>query len=122
MLARRHVQWSAVRQVSDAVRKASAPGAPSLAARMSAIPRMVKASVSGEYDGASPVRLAALAAAAAYVVSPIDLLPEALLPVLGYVDDAVVLAWFAGALVQDTDDFLAWERRGKGTIPGERLR
>lgn len=121
-MPRRNVQWSAVRQVSDAVRRASAPGAPSMSARMKAVPRMVKASMSGEYDGVSPLRLAALAAAAAYVVSPVDLIPEALVPVLGVVDDAVVLAWFASALVQDTDDFLAWERRGRGGIRGERVR
>jgi Protein of unknown function (DUF1232) len=121
-VARRNVQWSAVRQLSEAVRRASQPGSPSLGTRLSAVPRMVKASVSGEYDGVSPVRLAALAAAAAYVVSPIDLLPEALLSVVGLVDDAVVLAWFASSLVHDTDDFLDWERRGAGTIKGERLR
>ncbi|WP_018156293.1 YkvA family protein [Demetria terragena] len=121
-MAPRQMQWSAVRQLSEAVRRASQPGAPSLGMRMSAVPRMVKASVSGEYDGVSPLRVAALAAAAAYVVSPVDLLPEALLSVVGLVDDAVVLAWFASALVSDTDAFLEWERRGKGTIKGQRVR
>ena len=64
----------------------------------------------------------ALAGAAAYVVSPVDLLPEAVLSVVGLADDAVVLAWFATALVQDTDDFLAWEARRKSTVRGQRLR
>lgn len=118
----RSAQWSAVRELSNAVRRASAPGAPSLATRMSAVPRMVKASLNGEYDGVSPLRLAALAGAAAYVVSPVDLLPEAVLSVVGLADDAVVLAWFATALVQDTDDFLAWEARRKSTVRGQRLR
>lgn len=121
-MARRNVQWSAFRQLSDAVRRASAPGAPSLSTRMAAVPRMVKASVSGEYDGVSPLRIAALAGAAAYVVSPVDILPEAVLSVVGLVDDAVVLAWFASALVQDTDAFLEWEKRRGPTIPGERVR
>lgn len=118
----RSAQVSALRRLSEAVRSAGQPGSPSLASRMAAVPRMVKASVAGDYDGVSPVRLAALAAAAAYIVSPVDLIPEALLPVVGLADDAVVLAWFAGALVQDTDDFLAWERGRGPTVQGQRVR
>ena len=34
-----------------------------------------------------------VAGAVAYVASPIDLLPEAILPVVGAADDAVVIAW-----------------------------
>lgn len=118
----RSMQWSVLRQLTGAVRAASAPGAPAVTVRLAAIPRMVRASLNGDYDGCSPAHLAALAAAAAYIISPIDLLPEAVLSVLGLADDAIVLAWFASALVHDTDDFLAWERRRKSTIKGSRVR
>ncbi|MDF8264227.1 YkvA family protein [Luteipulveratus flavus] len=118
----RPVRWTGLRQLSAAVRTASAPGAPSLATRMSAVPRLVRASLSGQYDGCTPAHLAALAAAAAYVVSPVDLLPEAVLSVVGLADDAVVLAWFAAALVRDTDDFLAWEKARERTVRGETVR
>jgi hypothetical protein len=45
----------------------------------------------------------------AYVASPVDLLPEAVLPVVGAADDAVVLSWAIKAFVEETDRFLAWE-------------
>lgn len=118
----RSAQWSAVRQVASAVKAASAPGAPSVGVRMAAVPRMIKASIAGDYDGVSPVHLAALAAAAAYVVSPVDLLPEALMSVLGLADDAIVLAWFASSLVHDTDDFLAWEKNRSSTVRSHTVR
>lgn len=118
----RTLQFAAVRQLTQAVKRASAPGAPSLGTRLGAVPRMVKASVSGDFDGVSPLRLAALAGAAAYLLSPVDLLPEAVLGVVGLADDAVVLAWFASALVEDTDAFLAWERTRPETVSGTRLR
>lgn len=120
--AGRSMQWSAFRQLADAVKAASAPGAPGIGARLSALPRMTRAVVNGEYTGVSRAHLAALAAAAAYVASPVDLIPEALVPVLGLADDAVVLAWFAGTLVRDTDDFLEWELRRGQTVQGERVR
>lgn len=118
----RTLQFAAVRQLTQAVKRASAPGAPSVGTRLAAVPRLVKASVSGDFDGVSPLRLAALAGAAAYLLSPVDLLPEAVLGVVGLADDAVVLAWFASALVEDTDAFLAWERTRPETVSGTRLR
>lgn len=118
----RTLQFAAVRQLTQAVKRASAPGAPSVGTRLAAVPRLVRASVSGDFDGVSPLRLAALAGAAAYLLSPVDLLPEAVLGVVGLADDAVVLAWFASALVEDTDAFLAWERTRPETVSGTRLR
>ncbi|AKU17224.1 YkvA family protein [Luteipulveratus mongoliensis] len=118
----RSVQWGSMRQLANAVKAASAPGAPAVGARLSAIPRMVRATMSGEYDGCSPMHLAALAGAAAYIVSPVDLLPEAVLSVVGLADDAVVLAWFASALVRDTDDFLRWEKQRASTVRSHTVR
>jgi uncharacterized membrane protein YkvA (DUF1232 family) len=48
--------------------------------------------------------------ALAYLVSPIDLLPEAFLGLLGLVDDAVVAVWLGGAFLDETDRFVRWER------------
>ena len=50
--------------------------------------------------------------AAGYIVSPIDLIPEAVAPVLGLADDALVLSWLATRLVEETEAFLAWEQAG----------
>jgi hypothetical protein len=38
--------------------------------------------------------------------------------VLGLVDDAAVAVWFAGALLDETERFLEWERRRAAVIPG----
>lgn len=101
-------------------RAATQPGSPSLPERVQAVPRLVRATLSGTYQGTTRGRLALVAAAAAYVVSPIDLVPESLLPVLGAVDDAVVISWAVKVFVEETDRFLAWEL-GQGVVPGERV-
>jgi uncharacterized membrane protein YkvA (DUF1232 family) len=101
---------SMVRNLGNAIRIATRPGSPSVSERLSAVPRLVKATVSGQYQGTSVLRLAALAGGVAYVVSPVDLIPEGLFAVFGLVDDAMVLSWLAANLVTETEDFLAWER------------
>lgn len=93
-----------------AARIAMRPGGPGLAARLRAVPRMVSATLSGRYDGLGKGPLALMLAAVAYVVSPVDLVPEGALLMLGLADDAMVLGWLAAALVGGTEDFLAWER------------
>lgn len=86
-----------------------ARGGPSISKRLAALPRMLKATAKGEYDGG--LRIALMAAATAYVVSPIDLVPEAFLWVLGLADDAVMITWLAGTVLSETERFLEWEKR-----------
>jgi uncharacterized membrane protein YkvA (DUF1232 family) len=88
---------------------AGARGGPSLGRRLAALPRMIKATLRGEYDGG--LRLAMMTAGVAYVVSPVDIVPEGLLMVFGLVDDAVMATWLAGAMLGETERFLEWERR-----------
>jgi uncharacterized membrane protein YkvA (DUF1232 family) len=103
-----------------ALLRAFKPGTPGVGKRLSAVPRMIRASLKGDYDGGA--RLFAMAAAGLYIVSPIDLVPEALLLVVGLVDDAVVATWLAGALFAETERFLEWERRRDSVIPGHVVR
>ncbi len=84
-------------------------GGPSVGRRLAALPRMIKASLTGRYDGGG--RLAMMAAGLLYVVSPIDFVPEAFLLLLGLADDAVVVTWLAGAVLSETERFLEWERQ-----------
>lgn len=105
------------------VRASTRPGAPGLTERVQAVPRLVRATFDGSYAGTTAKRLGLVAAAVAYVVSPIDLLPEAFLPVLGAADDAVVIGWAIKAFVEETDRFLTWElgqggRSRPSTVPG----
>ena len=85
-----------------------ARGGPSISTRLAALPRMLRATARGEYDGG--MRVALMAAATAYVVSPIDVIPEAFLFVFGLADDAVMIAWLAGTVLSETERFLAWEK------------
>ena len=114
--------------LATAIRIATRPGGPSMVERAQAVPRLVKAVRSGEYTGTSAGRLLMIAGAAGYLVSPVDLLPEALLGAFGLADDAVVGSWLAAQLVTETEAFLEWERStGRGTghgagadaVPGE---
>lgn len=92
-----------------AARIAMRPGGPGLATRLASIPRLVRSTLTGRYAGLTAGRLAMMAAAVAYIVSPLDLIPEGALLMLGTFDDAMVLGWLAAALVTATEDFLAWE-------------
>ena len=95
---------------------AGARGGPSLGERLAALPRMIRATARGEYDGG--LRLALMAGATAYIVSPIDLLPEIPLAIFGLADDAVMVTWLAGSVLAETDRFLEWEARRRSVIPG----
>ena len=110
---RRRMAWTALLRVFK-------PGTPGLGRRLAAIPRMIAASVRGEYDGRS--RLAMMTVGAFYIVSPIDLMPELFLTVLGLVDDAAVAVWFAGSMLDETERFLEWERRRHTIVPGHATR
>ena len=84
-------------------------GGPSLGKRLAALPRMMRATARGEYDGG--MRVAMMAAMTAYVISPIDVLPEAALLVFGLVDDAMMITWLAGTVLSETERFLEWEKQ-----------
>ncbi len=83
-------------------------GGPSLGRRLAALPRMIKATTRGEYDGG--MRVAMMAAMTAYVVSPIDVIPEAFVLVFGLADDALMITWLAGTVLSETERFLEWEK------------
>ena len=102
--------------------RAFSPGTPGLGRRIRAFPRLVKATLRGEYDAG--MRLFLMAAASLYIVSPIDALPELFLSVFGLIDDAFVVTWLVGTLMSETERFLEWEKlngRGPSVVPGEVL-
>ena len=109
------IGMAGVMRLAKAVRLAVRPGGPTLGERAGALPRLVRATMRGEYHGITVGRLLMVAAAAGYLVSPVGLLPEALLGPLGLADDAMVLSWLATQLVQETEDFLTWERQADPT-------
>ena len=123
-------RWGVFRTLGSALRTATRPGSPSLGERIASLPRLVRATLRGEYAGTTKSRLLLIAAAIAYVVSPFDLMPEALLAVFGLADDAMVMSWIAAAIINETEEYLSWERStGRGhpfgradTVPGRVVR
>lgn len=90
------------------VRAGTGPGTPGVGTRARALPAMVRDSLTGEYRGTGRSRLAVSAVGLLYLVSPVDVLPELLLPLVGMLDDAVVAAWVAGSLLVATEDYVQW--------------
>jgi uncharacterized membrane protein YkvA (DUF1232 family) len=91
-------------------------GGPSLGKRLGALPRMISATMRREYDGG--LRVALMAVATVYVVSPIDAVPEMFLWVFGLADDAVMITWLAGSILSETGRFLEWEAQRNAVIAG----
>lgn len=110
-------RWFMLSKLANALRVATRAGGPSLGERLSSLPRLVRAVVRGEYAGSSTGRILLMVAALGWIVSPVDLLPEALLGVFGLVDDAMVASWLVTALIGETEGYLAWEKgiRAPGT-------
>jgi uncharacterized membrane protein YkvA (DUF1232 family) len=119
----------AFRTLATALRTAMRPGSPGMGERLTAVPRLFLATFRGEYAGTTRGRLLLVLGAIAYIVSPVDFVPEAFLSVLGLADDALVFSWVAASVVNETEAFLAWERAtprqtrsGRDTVPGHVVR
>ena len=113
------------RRSAFAAAASSADSPSGLMARISALPRLVRDVLSGRFDHVSRGRLLLMGLALLYVVSPIDLVPEAILTIPGMVDDAAVIAWLISAVLGATTAYLAWEGSTTATfddprtVPGE---
>ena len=101
---------SAFVALARALRGAGRNGTPGIGQRLRAVPRLVTATLSGRYHGTTPGQLGLRALAVLYTLSPIDLVPEAFIPLLGLADDAFVVSWIAGRLLSETEAFLQWEK------------
>ncbi|OLT24619.1 hypothetical protein BJF83_06450 [Nocardiopsis sp. CNR-923] len=78
--------------------------------RAGAVPRMVGARLSGRYPELSGAKLAGMLALFLYIVSPIDFLPELMIPVLGVADDVGAAVWLTTMLLGESERFVRWER------------
>ena len=124
-------RFAQVGALLKAMRPVLDPASPGLGERAGCVPRLVRATLDGRYTGVSKGRLALMLAAMGYIISPLDLIPEAIVPVLGIADDALVLSWLATRFVEETEHFLAWEAAqagrpygggstaGSQTVPGD---
>lgn len=99
--------------VTDALKKASAnKGVSALAGEvwenLQLLTRMIKAAMAGEYKGIPSSTLVAGIAVLIYFISPIDLIPD-MIPVIGLLDDATLLAWFIASIKTELDKYKEWE-------------
>jgi uncharacterized membrane protein YkvA (DUF1232 family) len=119
------VRFAAMGAVWRALRASHRPGTPGVGERLRAIPRLVRSTVLGRYRGTTRTRLAMMALAIAYILSPVDLVPELFVPLLGLVDDAFVVAWLAGSVLLETERYLDWEQHqgpAPEIVPGQVVR
>ena len=101
----------ALRRVADESYRSGASRSGPFAAVMDdfrTLVRLVVAYARGNYRDIPPDSLAAVVACLLYVASPIDLIPDAV-PVLGLMDDAVVVGYVIKSVRQELDTFRAWE-------------
>ena len=70
--------------------------------------RLIRVYSQGHYRDVPESTLVVIIAAIIYVVNPLDVIPDAL-PVLGFLDDATVLALAVRRARQTLDEFMVWE-------------
>jgi uncharacterized membrane protein YkvA (DUF1232 family) len=70
--------------------------------------RLGKAYINGSYRQVSNKSLLIGVAVLLYLVSPIDVIPD-FIPVIGYLDDISLMAWFIDAFQKEINNFRTWE-------------
>lgn len=76
---------------------------------------MLKDYWSGDYRDVPWGVLAAIVAALLYVLSPVDLIPD-IIPVIGFIDDAVVMAFCLNMVGRDINDYENWKKTRSGEL------
>lgn len=77
--------------------------------------RLIKMSASGEYTGVPATTMVTAVAVLLYFLSPIDLIPD-FIPVVGLLDDMVLVAWFSTSIKQELEKFHEWEAAKAATV------
>ncbi|HEY2124623.1 MAG TPA: DUF1232 domain-containing protein, partial [Chthoniobacterales bacterium] len=77
-------------------------------AYLHAMLRLLRAYGRGDYDKVSGRALLSVVAAVAYLVDPVDFIPDEV-PFFGYLDDATVLEFAIQKTRKALDDFMVWE-------------
>lgn len=75
---------------------------------LTALFRLLRAYIRRDYRDIPWGSIVLVIVAIIYFVSPIDLIPD-ILPGIGFIDDAAVIAFVVAQIKADLDNFLAWE-------------
>lgn len=81
--------------------------------RAGAVPRMIGAKVRGRYPELSSGKLLGMLALVAYILSPVDFVPELFVPLLGLADDVAVAVWLTTMALGESERFVLWERHNQ---------
>lgn len=79
---------------------------------------LVRDTLSGEYEGLPKTDLLLIVGALAYLVLVVDIVPD-FIPVLGWMDDCVVLAWVFARISDELDRYEAFLRKKGGVVEAE---
>ncbi len=99
--------------ITDTLKKASSKkGVGALAGEvwenLQLLTRMLKTAMAGEYKGIPSSTLVGGVAVLIYFITPIDLIPD-MIPVIGFLDDATLLAWFMTSIKSELERYKDWE-------------
>ena len=79
---------------------------------LTALIRLVRAYIKGEYRDVSWETIVWAIAAIIYFITPIDPIPD-FIPGIGFLDDAAVIALAIASVRKDVDNFREWERSAR---------
>ncbi len=96
-------------QVGSYLAKNSSRIGGGLQTSLGTLTRLLGSYLSGKYRDLPVSTLSLIAFGLLYFISPIDLIPDALIP-FGFADDAFVLAWVVQRITGELTKFRSWER------------
>ena len=73
---------------------------------------MIRSYVSGEYKDIPISTIVAAVSALIYVLSPLDIIPDNI-PVVGFADDAAVVAYLMKSIEKDLKKYENWRKKNK---------
>lgn len=100
----------ALRALINRIQHGRAAGAPTMWQMLVGFPQLVGATMSGKYTQGSRPKILAMFVAVVYILLPFDAMPEWILGLFGLVDDAMVMTWLAGAVIDESTAYSRWQQ------------
>ena len=82
--------------------------------------RLLKAWISGDYRGVTWQTILLVLTAVLYFVMPLDVIPD-FIAMLGFIDDAAIIAYVVNAIRDELNAFMQWEKKGTTMADLEQL-